>query len=91
MALGKQIGSDGPKSILSEWVSFAWYPASEQLHRVKHFVLIPTEMLRVRSAPKLLYLFFFSGPHNKAVRNTTGILGSRESGFNLSIHSMFGR
>lgn len=58
---------------------------------LNHFVPIPAEMLRARSAAKLLYLFICSGPLSKAVRNTVGILGSGESRFSLSIHSMFGR
>lgn len=58
---------------------------------LNHFVSIPTETLRARSAAKLLYLFICSGALSKAVRNTVGILGSRESHFGLSIHSMFGR
>lgn len=32
VAVGKHIGSDGPKSVLCEKGFSAWYPAPKQLH-----------------------------------------------------------
>ena len=58
---------------------------------LNRLVPIPTETQRAGSAAKLLCLFICSGPPSEAVRNSAGILGSRESRFGLSIHSMFGR